>query len=303
MDGVPTVSRTIFPVADVLQAETKLNVAADHDLGVNLAAGAEARRAAGLHAEITRLQQIYCSCDGAGHSSLSSADAGGTATRRVPVPEWALPWSHYWPIGANDVNHQHIAHVLSLGFAPASPRSAAAAAARSEAADAAALPPHPLSDDNGDHDAPFPTVAVLSLFSSRLPCPLRLFLRLCRRLEIFVTPVFPPLMAWVDSGSPSLGWQVLLCPLRLPPPTPSVVKPTDWVGVLINGAGTHSAVARPVHPGAFGREGLTCKASFSRLTPTDQTGIVWGAPASRSTRWYKISTWACGPSNDASHPT
>lgn len=169
-EDVPAVERTLFDDPDVLQAETTLHVAADHGLGVSRAAGAEARRASALRAEIARLQNIHDAVTAPNERTRRRLTRAALATRRVPVPGWALPGGQYWPMHADDIDKRRVVHMLSLGFSPAHLPQAALAAATAGAGDVAELPPRPPPVNNDDSSPPSSaTVAPLVVRAPATP--------------------------------------------------------------------------------------------------------------------------------------
>lgn len=93
---------------------------------------------------------------------------GALKTRRVPVPQWALPGGTNWPVDSDDVEDGRISQDLSLGFSLAALPSAAAAASAAATADAdaaladavassAASPAPPHVSDDGTAIPPLPT--------------------------------------------------------------------------------------------------------------------------------------------------
>jgi len=91
----PPVSRVLFDAALPLEAETTLNVAADHGRPVRAVAAAEAHRASVLRAQIDRLEAAYALVTAPDGRTKRRLTRAALATRRDPVPDWATPGGAY----------------------------------------------------------------------------------------------------------------------------------------------------------------------------------------------------------------
>lgn len=217
----PSVERTLFSDQDVLQAETALHVAADHGLGVSRAAGAEARRAAALQAEMERLQLSYDAATAPDERTRRRLTRAALATRRVPVPGWALQGGQYWPMSPADINQRRVVQMLSLRLSPVDLPSAALTAAKVVAADAASLPPRPPRSDGQATCSSHPAPAVVPAVARVPSTPVGLS---------FSVPPRPSASPAASLDSSDVGglWDTDSAlrreppPVAAPPPAPSV---------------------------------------------------------------------------------